>query len=242
MITKNQIKLIISLQQKKNRIKHQLFFAEGEKVIHELLKSTFKLVNIYCTESIFKDKYSHQIELISESDLKKISALATPNNCLAIFEIPETKSFVDSGLIMMLDNIQDPGNLGTIIRLCDWFGINQLVCSTDTVDVYNPKVVQATMGSLTRVNIYYQDLEPILTQSKSPIYGTFMDGENIYKTKLPKNGIIILGNEGKGISEKIEKLVNQKIAIPRFGNIQETESLNVANAAAIILSEFLRDS
>ena len=242
MITKNQIKLIISLQQKKNRIKHQLFFAEGEKVIHELLKSTFKLVTIYLTEPIFDDKYSHQIELISESDLKKISALATPNNCLAIFEIPETNSFVDSGLIMMLDNIQDPGNLGTIIRLCDWFGVDQLVCSPDTVDVYNPKVVQATMGSLTRVNICFKDLEPVLTQTKLPIYGTFMDGENIYKTKLPKNGIIILGNEGKGISEKLQTLVNQKIAIPRFGNIQETESLNVANAAAIILSEFLRGS
>ena len=242
MITKNQIKLIISLQQKKNRIKHQLFFAEGEKVIHELLKSTFKLVNIYCTEPIFNDKYSQQTDIISESDFKKISALATPNNCLAQFEIPETKPFIDSGLIMMLDNIQDPGNLGTIIRLCDWFGVDQLVCSPETVDVYNPKVVQATMGSLTRVRVRYQDLEPILAKTKLPIYGTFMDGENIYKTKLPKNAIIILGNEGKGISEKLEQLVTKKIAIPRFGKFQETESLNVANAAAIVLSEFLRGS
>ena len=240
MITKNQIKLIISLQQKKNRIKHQLFFAEGEKVIHELLKSTFKLVNIYCTEPIFNDKYSQQTDIISESNFKKISALTTPSNCLALFEIPETKSFVDSGLIMVLESIQDPGNLGTIIRLCDWFGVDQLVCSPDTVDIFNPKVVQATMGSLTRVNICYQDLEPILTKTKLPVYGTFMDGENIYKTKLPKNAIIILGNEGKGISYKLEQIVTEKIAIPRFGKIQATESLNVANAAAIVLSEFLR--
>ena len=242
MITKNQIKLIIGLQQKKNRLEHKLFFAEGEKVISELLQSKFEIVNIYCTETLFK-KYSNKQEvIISQSDLKKISALTTPNNCLAVFKIPEDAPIINEGIIVLLEDIRDPGNLGTIIRLCDWFGVSQIICSPETVDVYNQKVVQATMGSLTRVSICYENLEQFIKSARIPIFGTFMDGENIYKTALPKNAIIVLGNEGNGISKEIEKMISRKISIPRFGKIQQTESLNVANAAAIVLSEFMREN
>ena len=209
---------------KKNRVKENLFFAEGEKVISELLDSDLELVHIYMTENIFESANENQKTLISPSDLKKISALSTANNCLALFKIPAKKPIVNNGLILALDDIRDPGNLGTIIRLCDWFGIMQLVCSPETVDVYNPKVVQATMGSLTRLNINYTNLENYFTNNKLPILGTFMNGDNIYKTNLPKNGIIIMGNEANGISKKLEKLVTQKISIPRFGNLQKTES------------------
>jgi TrmH family RNA methyltransferase len=144
-------------------------------------------------------------------------------------------------LVVALDGIRDPGNLGTIIRLCDWFGIETLLCSNDTVDCYNPKVVQATMGSITRVTISYVDLELVLKNNiDQPVVGTFLKGENIYMTQLPKSGILILGNEANGISEEVEKMVSQKLNIPRFGKSQSTESLNVATATAILLSEFRR--
>ena len=159
---------------------------------------------------------------------------------MAVFRIPQEKQVVNKGLIVALDDIRNPGNLGTIIRLCDWFGISQIVCSEQTVDVYNPKVVQATMGSVARVNITYLDLESYLSEAKTEIFGTFMDGENIYKTQLPTSGIIVLGNDANGISKIIEEKVTQKIAIPRFGSLQLTESLNVATATAIVLSEFKR--
>ncbi len=240
MITKNQIKLIISLQQKKFRNQYQLFVAEGEKVIRELLNSKFELEHIYCTNAIFNDLKTTKVCEISQSDLKKISALSTANNCLALFKIPENNLLINNDLILVLDDIRDPGNLGTIIRLCDWFGINQIICSLETVDVYNPKVVQATMGSLTRVNINYCDLNEYLATTTLPIFGTFMDGDNIYKTQLPEKGIIIMGNEANGISENLEKFIQNRLSIPRFGSIQKTESLNVATATAIVLSEFIR--
>jgi TrmH family RNA methyltransferase len=159
---------------------------------------------------------------------------------LAVFKIPKAKEMVEKGLIVALDDVRDPGNLGTIIRLCDWFGIETLFCSEESVDIYNPKVVQATMGSISRVNVVYGNLETFLSQTKLPIFGTFMDGNNIYQEELPKEGIIIMGNEANGISTSVEKLVSDRIAIPRFGNLQVTESLNVATATAIILSEFKR--
>ena len=240
MITKNQIKLIISLQQKKHRISNNLFFAEGEKVIRELLNSKFELVHIYCSENMFSDLNKNNYTIIDESDLKKISALATPNNCLALFKMSINIDSIDDNLTLVLDNIRDPGNLGTIIRLCDWFGISQLICSPDTVDFYNPKVIQATMGSLTRVNIIYTDVMDFLTKTNLPIYGTFMDGDSIYKASLPEKAIVIMGNEANGISSTIEKLIKNRLSIPRFGTIQKTESLNVATATAIVLSEFRR--
>jgi RNA methyltransferase, TrmH family len=244
MVTKNQIKLISSLQQKKYRLANNLFFAEGVKVIQELLESNFELEHLYVTEAIFDEIPTSKKTTISDADLKKISALATPNNCLAVFKIPSrsfgTKSVSEKGLILALDDIRDPGNLGTIIRLCDWFGIEQLICSQETVDIYNPKVVQATMGSISRVTITYVDLEDFIGKTKLPVFGTFMDGKNIYKEKLPTEGIIIMGNEANGISESLEKIIKNRLTIPRFGNLQQIESLNVATATAIVLSEFRR--
>lgn len=180
--------------------------------------------------------------LISEKELQKISHLKSPNTALAIFRIPAVVQKEFNGLILALDDVRDPGNLGTIIRLCDWFGIHKLLCSQATVDCYNPKVVQATMGSLTRVHIQYVDLEAVLKDYQNEIYGTFMDGETIYSKTLPSKGVIIMGNEANGISEAVKSLVTKKISIPRFGNLQATESLNVATATAIILSEFKRNA
>lgn len=242
MVSKNQIKLITSLQQKKFRQLHKLFIAEGVKVIQELLDSNFVLEHLFVTESIFENIKNDSKSLISEAELKKISCLATPNNCLALFQIPEPELMTPSGLIVALDAVRDPGNLGTIIRLCDWYGIEQLWCNEQTVDLYNPKVVQATMGSLARVKVCYLDLEKQISETKLPVFGTFMDGENIYQKQLPNKGILILGNEANGISSAIENLVTTRLAIPRFGKIQKTESLNVATATAIFLSEFKRSA
>lgn len=240
MVSKNQIKLIRSLQQKKFRKQYSLFIAEGLKVIQELLNADYELVNLYVTESIFSEIDSNKRIEISTSDLEKITALKTPNNCLAVFKIPEYNISDSSSLKLALDDVRDPGNMGTILRLCDWFGISELICSEDTVDLYNPKVVQATMGSIARVHVIYTDLNNYLSNVNVPVYGTFMDGENIYKSKLPNAGIIVMGNEANGISKEIEKLCTHRIAIPRFGNLQVTESLNVATATAVILSEFKR--
>lgn len=240
MVSKNQIKLITSLVQKKYRKQHGLFIAEGVKVIDELIKSNFELEHLYITKPMFFGVSEKIKTLVTDSELKKISALTTSNDCLAVFKIPKERKINTDGLIVALDDVRDPGNLGTIIRLCDWFGIEQLICSEQTVDLYNPKVVQATMGSISRVNVSYVDLSETLINLKLPIFGTFMDGENIYKTKLPSSGVIVLGNEANGISSEIEKIATHKIAIPRFGNLQLTESLNVATATAIVLSEFKR--
>lgn len=240
MVSKNQIKLITSLQQKKYRKQEQLFFAEGVKVVQELLNSNFELQDLFTTKQDFLTVSKNKVHAISEAELKKISALTTPNTCLAVFKIPKAKEMIEKGLIVVLDDVRDPGNLGTIIRLCDWFGIETLFCTEESVDIYNPKVVQATMGSISRVNVVYGNLESFLSQTKLPVFGTFMDGKNIYQEKLPKEGVIIMGNEANGISPSVEKLVSERIAIPRFGNLQVTESLNVATATAIILSEFKR--
>lgn len=242
MVSKNQIKLITSLHQKKFRQANNLFIAEGVKVISELLHSNFELENVYATEPLFPAISKEKFNLIGENDLKKISALTVPNNCLAVFKIPESKSIREEGLIVALDDVRDPGNLGTILRLCDWFGVEQVICSEQTVDIYNPKVVQATMGSIARLNVTYLDLNLYIKTTKISVFGTFMDGENIYKSNLPKEGIIVMGNEANGISSAIEQSVKNRLTIPRFGNLQQTESLNVATATAIILSEFCRNN
>ena len=240
MITKNEIKLIGSLHQKKGRNQHQLFIAEGQKLIAELLDAEYELYQVFETESLFEKVSDANKKNISIEDLKKISCLSTPNNCLAVFKIANAKLEQEGGLKVVLDDIRDPGNLGTIIRLCDWFGVTDLICSVETVDVYNPKVVQATMGSLARVNVIYADLENYLHSKTIPIYGTFMDGKTVYQEDLAQEAFLILGNEANGISKNIEKLVTNKISIPRFGSSQKTESLNVATAAGIFLSEFRR--
>jgi len=240
MVTKNQIKLITSLQQKKYRIAQNMFFAEGIKGIQELLLSNFELVHLYTTKNDFQEVPLSNKTIVQEADLKKISALTTPNSCLAVFKIPQEKSILETGLIVALDSIRDPGNMGTILRLCDWFGIKQLLCTPETVDIYNPKVVQATMGSIARVNVNYVDLNAYINQYSKVVFGTFMDGENIYKTTLPQEGIIVMGNEANGISATLEHLITKRLTIPRFGDLQQTESLNVATATAIVLSEFKR--
>lgn len=239
MVTKHQIKLIKSLGQKKARQQNSLFIVEGIKGISEFIKSDYKLKNLFTTKPIF-DASNDLIIEISEVELKKISALKNPNTALAIFEIPKQKSSQQNGLIIALDDVRDPGNLGTIIRLCDWYDIKDLVCSLNTVDCYNAKVVQATMGSLTRVNVQYVDLHEYLQTKSTTIFGTFLEGENIYVADLPTDGIIVLGNEANGISEAIEEKVGRKVTIPQFGTTKATESLNVANATAILLSEFRR--
>ena len=239
MLTKNQIKLINSLSQKKFRNQHQLFVVEGKKSIEEFLNSSFNLYHLYTTNDEFNVE-KNKLSLITESELKKISGLKTPNSALALFKMPSTESIDTSQLILALDDVRDPGNLGTIIRLCDWFGIKHLVCSNDTVDCYNPKVVQATMGSLTRVSIHYMNLEDFLKESNVPKFGAFMDGANVYNHILPQHGILVMGNEANGISSTAESLIDKKISIPRFGKLKETESLNVSTATAILLSEFSR--
>ncbi len=192
---------------------------------------------MYQTETIFEKVPDFKKTLIKEADMKRISSLNSPSLCLAVFKIPKTKPSQEIGLVVALDTIRDPGNLGTIIRLCDWFGIKELWCSKETVDVFNPKVVQATMGSLTRVSVHYMDLSVILKKTSLPIFGTFMDGKSIYETTLPVDAILVLGNEANGISSDLEKMITNRVAIPRFGDLQQTESLNVATATAIFLSE-----
>ncbi|WP_029038311.1 TrmH family RNA methyltransferase [Salinimicrobium xinjiangense] len=243
MFSKSQIKLIKSLSLKKFRVKEGLFIIEGKKGIFELLDSPLILHSLFTTEDIFSAEKSLTF-LISEAELKRISNLNTPQTAVAIFHIPQPSKPEATGLQVVLDEIQDPGNLGTIIRMCDWFGIKNLICSRGTVDCFNPKVVQATMGSIARVNINYVDLPQFLKKAEDelPVYGAFLEGENVYTQSLPSEGFIIMGNEANGISSEVEKLVTKKLSIPQFGQSAETESLNVATATAIFLSEFRRRS
>jgi TrmH family RNA methyltransferase len=177
---------------------------------------------------------------ISSNDLQRISQLKTPNQALAIFKIPESRPIKNAGLILGLDAVQDPGNLGTIIRLCDWFGVDTLLCSKDTVDCYNPKVVQATMGSLSRVHLHYIDLTDFLKDYKGKVYGTFMQGASLYDTAFQENALLLMGNEANGISNNLETLIHEKVTIPQYGRQDTTESLNVATATAICLAEIKR--
>ncbi len=236
MITKNQIKLIKSLSLKKNRQKEQLFIAEGVKLVAELLNSNFEFHEIFAiNEWILKNTDVRTIK-VSASELDRISNLKSANNVLAIVKIKEENLSITDGLTLVLDDINDPGNLGTIIRTCDWFGVKQLVCSKSTVDCFNPKVVQSAMGSLFRVPIMYTDLEEYLTKVDTPIYGAFVYGENVRNVKVPESVHLIMGNEANGISEEINKLITDKVAIKNIGN--SAESLNVAVATSILLHEF----
>ena len=240
-LSKNQYKLITSLQQKKYRQKHQLFVAEGIKVVNELLESTLTLEKVFVVEGYEVGNIeANKVVIISESELKRISSLKTPNKLLALFKIPDSLLPIKKCFSIALDAVNDPGNLGTIIRLCDWFGVTQLLCSKNTVDCYNQKVIQSTMGSITRVTISYIDLEAFIKNTELPVFSADMDGENIYTADLPKNGVLVMGNEANGISSEINTLVKNKVTIPRFGKTQKTESLNVATATAILLSEFKR--
>lgn len=237
MLTNNDVKLINSLAKKKFRQKYNKFVVEGAKIIKEVLNSSVKVHKVYTTEAIFDAKFN-QIELISEKELNKISQLVHPNTALAVCEIPTPKPILETGLILALDDIRDPGNLGTIIRLADWFGIEQIICSNETVDVFNPKVIQSTMASFLRVNLNYTDLASFFETYKNPVLGTFMEGENLYTSALPKSAVLLMGNEANGISSELNPYITHKISIPRLGKLQQTESLNVAMASSIILGEF----
>lgn len=239
MLSKNQVKLIQKLHQKKYRNDLSLFIVEGKKSINEFLQAGYTPQLLIATEAFTASVPQHLITPVSKDELRKVSTLQNPDEGLAVFEQPKHKGILQEGVIVALDNVQDPGNLGTIIRLCDWFGVETLLCNTQTVDCYNPKVVQASMGSLTRVAVHYLDLAAFLTTTALPVYTMDLEGENLYTTTFPKDCILILGNEANGISSEVRALSNEVITIPRFSKHQRTESLNVAMAGAIILSEVM---
>ena len=237
MLSKNTLKYLTSLRQKKYRDREEVFLAEGPKLIGDLLDAGLELQQLYTTDPALFSDYAP--EIISAEELKKISNQKTPNTAFAVFDKKEAFPLQESGLILALDGVQDPGNLGTIIRLSDWFGVGHIVCTQTTADCYNPKVVQASMGSLARVQLHYlEDLSAWLAQTELPVYGGFMQGEQVYKSSLPTDAVLVMGNEGQGISPKTEAVIATKLSIPNFGTGQE--SLNVATATAILLSEFKR--
>lgn len=232
MITKNQIKLINSLNLKKNRKKYGLFVVEGEKLVDELLQSDWPIESIFAT----KDWSGQADVLLSENELKRISFLKTPNKVLALVKIKTKTNFKLANTVLALDDIKDPGNLGTIIRIADWFGVQDILCSEETVDYLNPKVIQSTMGSFCRVNLSYVDLSKTLqTLTDFDIFTTVMDGEPVECLKQSSNKIIVLGNESKGISENLLQLNSKKISIKK-ASVSKAESLNVAVACGICLS------
>jgi TrmH family RNA methyltransferase len=240
MISKNELKLLTSLQQKKYRQKHKLFVAEGAKLVNDLLHSSFVPFRIYAVDNFVRSNPHLEITPVDENTLERISTQKNPHEAVAIFQLPKATEIQQSGLILVLDGVNDPGNLGTILRSCDWFGIESVICSQDTVDAYNPKVVQASMGSIARVKIHYTDLKQFLSESKLPVYFTTLEGKNIYEVKLPKEAIIVMGNEANGISSVLYSVEKQELTIPKFETINTVESLNVAVATAIILNEFRR--
>lgn len=242
MITKAEIQHIKALADKKGREEQGAFIAEGEKLISELRSSQLRVRKIYATEPLWREA-----EVITPKDMERISQLKTANNSLAVVDIPHhniTLADPTKNLVLALDRVQNPGNLGTIIRLADWFGISDIVCSADSADCFNPKVIQATMGAIIRVRVHYTSLPEWLEQQKgrgTEIYGTFLDGETIYNVKTKPCGVIVMGNEGQGISAECEKSISQRLYIPPYpADRNGTESLNVAIATAITCSEFRR--
>lgn len=235
MVSKNELKQLSQLGQKKFRLQYGLFPVEGEKAISTFLANGFDMTHCFGLEK-------HEglaVEVIAESIIKKLSNLKTPSSLWAAFSLPQKTNFFPQELNLALDGIRDPGNLGTIIRLCDWFGIHQLLCSSDTVDCFNPKVVQASMGSLAKVRVHYVDLPSFIEEHQLTAVGTDMHGEDLYTTKLPKNTVLIIGNEGQGISNEVKSVVIKDIAIPSYGS-PAAESLNAAMATGILLSELKR--
>lgn len=247
MLTKNKIKFVQALKEKKGRVENGLFVAEGNKMVGELLAAMPCALLLATSEYLRQHALPKVGELIEVTDdeLSRASFMKTPQQVLGVFEIPNFHDVeVDwhSHLTLVLDGIQDPGNLGTIIRLADWYGIGHIVCSPDTADAFNPKVVQATMGALARVKVYYQDLPAWLAaRPQLPVYGTFLDGENVYGESLSANGLIVMGNEGNGIRPDVASHVTRRLFIPPFPAGRPTsESLNVAVATAVICAEFRR--
>lgn len=249
MLSKNLIKLVRSLDVKKFRKETNLFVAEGEKLVNDLIVSNVECYKIIATEKhadALKNKRDIEIITVSDDELKKVSFLKSPQGIVGLFKQKNNTPDINTPkkkLCLALDDVQDPGNLGTIIRIADWFGIEDIYCSIGTVDVYNPKTVQATMGAIARVNIYYVNLPQFLSslEKSIPIYGTFLNGKNMYEHKLSRNGVIVMGNEGNGIGSECEKFIDERILIPSFPAGRTTsESLNVSTATAIVCGEFRR--
>lgn len=243
-MTKAEIQLVRALADKRTRTETGLFVAEGEKLIEEMCGSHLRIRKIFALDEIFSGP---EIEIVSKRDMERLSLLKTASNSLALVEIPHSKLDVKNlagRLTLALDEVQNPGNLGTIIRLADWFGITDIVCSEGTADCFNPKVVQATMGAILRVRVHYTNLEKLLSEAAAqqlPVYGTFLEGENIYQTPLASSGIVVMGNEGRGVTDAVARTVTHRLFIPPYpADRQGSESLNVAMATSIICSEFRR--
>lgn len=243
-MTKAEIQLVRSLADKRARTEHGLFVAEGAKLIGELRASHLRIRKIFALEGVFEGP---ETETVTPREMERLSLLKTPNNSLALVEIPHRTLRPDDlagRLVLALDNIQNPGNMGTIVRLADWFGIGDIVCSEDTADCFNPKVVQATMGAILRVGVHYVDLPQWLAQAAAagtPVYGTFLEGENIYESALTPHGILVMGNEGRGIGPDAARHIGRKLLIPPYpADRHGSESLNVAMATGIACAEFRR--
>ncbi|WP_455585053.1 TrmH family RNA methyltransferase [Bacteroides sp.] len=249
LLSKNKIKYIRSLELKKIRKEEKVFLAEGPKLVGDLL-GHFPCCFLAATSSWLQEHVSvpaDEVAEVSQDELSRASLLKTPQQVLAVFKQPEytiDTNMLRNSLCLALDDVQDPGNLGTIIRLADWFGIEDIFCSLNTVDVYNPKTVQATMGGIARVKVHYTPLPDLIgSLDNIPVYGTFLDGENMYEQQLSRNGLIVMGNEGNGISKEVEILINRKLYIPNYPQERETsESLNVAIATAVVCAEFRRQA
>jgi TrmH family RNA methyltransferase len=246
MLSKSQISLLQSLQHKKFRREHGFFLVEGYKSVSEFINSAYQIEAVYYTPAIaaklLKLSQKMNFQEISSNILEKISILKTPADVIAVVKIPNwpvlNYAALNKKFSIVLDGIQDPGNMGTIIRTADWFGIDQIICSEDSVEVYNPKVVQATMGSLSRISVHYTDVAAFLSTINLPVFGALLDGENIYNTNFGNEGLVVMGNEGNGLRPDVQQLVSKAITIPRAGN---AESLNVAIATAIFCSEINRN-
>ena len=245
MLSKNQIKYINSLQQKKFRQEYQSFIVEGAKSVLELLRSDFEIESLFVTNDFYKEneslleKQPLRAEIVSQAELERIGSFSSNNAAVATVKTKPNQKLIaeDKEYVLMLDNIRDPGNLGTIIRVADWYGISKIVCSNETVDFYSPKVISSTMGSFTRVSIFYTNLVEFLTNNTSKVYGTFLDSENVHNIQFSESAYIVIGNEANGISAEVERLVTDKITIPRFGT---AESLNAGIATAVICDNIRR--
>lgn len=240
MLSKNELKYIQSLCQKKQRAEEGLFIAEGSKLVKELINSHYRLRMIYALPE-WEASFSGDLPItrISKSELAKISQLSSPHQVFAVAEqlFPVKEPVLSGKITLVLDDIRDPGNLGTLIRIADWFGVDQIIASEDTVDLYNPKVIQSTMGSFIRVQLWYKSLVNFLSSAKVPVYGALLEGKNIYATPPVTEGILVIGNESRGISQDLLPYISDPITIPRLGG---AESLNAAIAGGILLSHMSR--
>ena len=240
MISKNESKYIQTLYHKKQRNEHNLFIVETPKVVEEVLKSNYQIEKIYATQEwIDNNPTSIPISIVTQNELQQISGLQTANQVLAIVKMQEEANSIhlENKLSLILDGLQDPGNFGTIIRIADWFGIENIICSNDCVELYNPKVIQSTMGSFTRVKVIYRELEIYLQENKLPVYGALLNGTDVRKIVKPKEGLLLIGNEGKGIRDSILPYINNAISIEKVG---QAESLNAAIATGILLSHLVQ--